>query len=117
VNWVEGWGAVVVCAVDGRDGEIVTACPAFGGGGTIDCAAVVCTCGTAPGCGGGGDCVDDVVGRVDVGVGMRFACDPPTAAVGAGKLGAAPACAGKASGCTAEYMGEYEGAVAVADVV
>lgn len=115
MNWVEGWGAVVVCAVDAKDGE--TACPAFGGGGTGDCALAVGTCGTAPGWGGGGDCVDVVVGKVDVGVGMRFACDPPTAAVGTGRLGAAPGWAGSVSGWAAAYMGEYEGAVAVADVV
>lgn len=105
---------VCTCAVDGRNGE--AACPAFGGGGTVDCALVVGTCGTAPGWGGGGDCVDVVVGKVDVGVGMRLACGCPTAAVGAGRLGAAPGWAGRVSGCAAVYIGGYEGAVAVADV-
>jgi hypothetical protein len=52
---------------------------------------VLGTCGTAPGCGGGGDCVDVVVGKVDVGVGIRLdaGCEE-AAAVGAGRLGAAP---------------------------
>lgn len=51
---------VVAWAVDDREGEM--ACPALGGGGTVDCALVVGSCGTAPGCGGGGDCVDVALG-------------------------------------------------------
>lgn len=88
MNWVEGWGAVVACVVDGKEG--VMASPALGGGGTVACALAVGGCGTAPGWGGGGDWVDVEVGRVDVGVGMRLPVGSVTAAVGAGRLGAAP---------------------------
>lgn len=68
---------VAVVEEDGFEGE--TASPAFGGGGIGDepvadavAGAGAVGFGTAPGCGGGGECVEVVVaGSVVVGVAVR----------------------------------------------
>lgn len=118
-DWVNGargcgcaWAVNVAVALalavdDGIEG--LTTSPAFGGGGTGDDVPGAVGSGIPPGCGGGGDWVDIVVvaGRGAVGVAVRvFGAALP---VGPGRLGAAP-------GCAVAYIGEYEGAVAVAEV-
>lgn len=88
--------------MDGREGEMAS--PAFGGGGTDDCAAGAVGCGTAPGCGAGGEKADVAVvavGRVVVGVAVRLPGWATVVAVGAGRLGVAPGWAGGFSGCAA----------------
>lgn len=56
------------------------------------------------------------VGRADVGVGARVPVCDTGAPVGAGRLGAAPGCAGRELSGAVAYIGAYEGAVAVAEV-
>lgn len=85
---VDGWGA-------GAEGWEGMASPALGGGGTGECVAGAVVCGTAPGCGGGGEYVVVAVGSVVVGVARL----PGAVPVGTGRLGAAPGCAGGAPGC------------------
>jgi len=105
----------VADAVACEGGFCGIASPAFGGGGTGDCAcgAGMVATGAAPGCGGAGDSEVDVVGNVVVGVDLRFVVGAVAAvdAVGTGRAGAAPGCAS----CAVAYTGAFDGAVAVAE--